>query len=390
MAALVSGAELLANPALPTDWIEGDSAMRRFLIVASLVVLCVGVGSGAGMAAKEKPGVTPAPASLDFGVLPHGEYTTQTVEFSNTTSYTLQRRSAQMAPPFSTYGSSGCSALAPAGKCSIHYAASWLTDSVSPGVYRTTVVQPFVWIDQRGAEHIVTAKVRLTVTLTANQRPSADSQTVTTEVNAPTTITMTGGDPDGDALTFFIAGEQPGHGTLGSIGTPSCSGAPSVCSATVTYTPDEDYVGPDSFYFETDDGVLGSHIFGWVTITVTGAASPAVSASPTEVDFGQRPVGQSYPPKTVTFTNESDSTLWLDAYTLTPSNVGFDDYSSAWMTCYPQAGLAPGASCVGNVSFVAPAVGTHTATLTTEWITEPGGPVVATIETPLKGVGTGS
>ncbi len=76
--------------------------------------------------------------------------------------------------------------------------------------------------------------------------PTADSQSVTTFVNTPLDIMLTGSDPNGDYLTYHIMGE-PGHGTL--TGT-----APDL-----TYTPG-DYIAFDSFTFFVNDGASDSNI----------------------------------------------------------------------------------------------------------------------------------
>jgi hypothetical protein len=91
--------------------------------------------------------------------------------------------------------------------------------------------------------------------LPVNDPPTADPQAVSTPEDTALAITLTGGDVDGDALSFAIA-TGPTHGVL--TGTPPA----------VTYTPAVDYHGPDSFSFTTTDGVLSSAP-ALVTITVT-------------------------------------------------------------------------------------------------------------------------
>ena len=89
--------------------------------------------------------------------------------------------------------------------------------------------------------------VSITVT-PVNDPPVADDQPgVSTPEETAKVITLTGSDIDGDSLTFSIT-SGPTHGTLGSITqvTPT--------SATVEYTPDPDYNGPDSFDFKVNDG----------------------------------------------------------------------------------------------------------------------------------------
>ena len=77
----------------------------------------------------------------------------------------------------------------------------------------------------------------MTINVTAvNDAPTANAQSVTTDEDTAKTITLSGTDPDGNALTFSIV-TGPSNGSLGSIGIVGCTGTPSSCSANVTYTP---------------------------------------------------------------------------------------------------------------------------------------------------------
>ena len=75
--------------------------------------------------------------------------------------------------------------------------------------------------------------------------PIAHPQSVVTEVNTPVSIILTGSSPNGGDLTFIIV-TQPVNGTLS--GTPPH----------LTYTPNQDFIGGDSFTFEVDDGMATS------------------------------------------------------------------------------------------------------------------------------------
>jgi hypothetical protein len=103
--------------------------------------------------------------------------------------------------------------------------------------------------------------------LPVNDPPTADDQSVTTAEDTAVAITLTGGDVDGDPLTFVI-GTVPVHGGL--TGTPP----------NVTYTPDADYHGPDGFSFTTTDGSLTS-----ATATVSITVDP-INDTPLAVDDG--------------------------------------------------------------------------------------------------------
>ncbi|MDD2456974.1 MAG: S8 family serine peptidase [Eubacteriales bacterium] len=93
-----------------------------------------------------------------------------------------------------------------------------------------------------------------------NTAPTADSQTVTTTVNTPVTITLTGSDPEGDSLAYVIVTE-PAHGILSGT------------EPALTYTPNAEFAGDDSFTFKVSDDKLFSNP-ATVSITVNPATPP--------------------------------------------------------------------------------------------------------------------
>ncbi|MEY2514377.1 MAG: hypothetical protein QOJ89_1735, partial [bacterium] len=99
----------------------------------------------------------------------------------------------------------------------------------------------------------------------SNRAPSATSQSVTATEGVAKPITLAGSDPDGDALTFAIAG-APAHGTLSGT-------APNL-----TYTPAAGYAGADSFTFTVSDGALISAA-ATVSITVSAVDDPPVTTA---------------------------------------------------------------------------------------------------------------
>jgi len=104
-------------------------------------------------------------------------------------------------------------------------------------------------------------KFEVTYTLPpVNNPPVAYNQTITTAEDTPKGITLTASDPDSDPLTYFIV-TGPSHGSL--------SGSP----PSVTYTPDLNYNGADSFTFKAYDGQAYSNV-ATVSITVTPVNDP--------------------------------------------------------------------------------------------------------------------
>jgi len=95
----------------------------------------------------------------------------------------------------------------------------------------------------------------------------AENQAVSTGEDTPITITLMGSDGDLQELTFSI-GTEPSQGVLGNIGTPDCNNEAGECTAEVTYTPNLNYNGEDSFEFAvTADGLF--YAVGNVNIDVT-------------------------------------------------------------------------------------------------------------------------
>ncbi|MDD5502414.1 MAG: PKD domain-containing protein, partial [Candidatus Thermoplasmatota archaeon] len=78
-------------------------------------------------------------------------------------------------------------------------------------------------------------------------------------------IALAASDEDGDALTYSIA-SGPSHGTLSAIE-----------GNVVTYTPDENYNGEDSFTFKANDGEYDSGV-GTVAITVNSVNDAPVAS----------------------------------------------------------------------------------------------------------------
>jgi Bacterial Ig domain len=110
---------------------------------------------------------------------------------------------------------------------------------------------------------------------TADNKPSES----TTEDSA-TQITLSGGDADGDNLTFVI-GTGPTHGSLSNFGSPQCdSQTPSSCTETVDYTPNANFHGSDGFTYHTNDGSADSGN-ATVSISVTAVNDQPVAAAKT-------------------------------------------------------------------------------------------------------------
>jgi alpha-tubulin suppressor-like RCC1 family protein len=86
--------------------------------------------------------------------------------------------------------------------------------------------------------------------------PVAQNQSVSMLENIPQSVTLSGTDPLGAALTYSIV-SQPTHGTLGTLN-----------SKVVVYTPNANYTGTDLFTFQVYNGSSYSTNPGTVTLAV--------------------------------------------------------------------------------------------------------------------------
>ncbi|MFY3741009.1 MAG: subtilisin family serine protease [Candidatus Nitrosomirales archaeon] len=150
-----------------------------------------------------------------------------------------------------------------------------------------------------------TGRVDVTFLLTLNLPPVANDQTVSIDEDTPVTIILTGSDPDGDSITFSIAAD-PTNGLLGSIVPIDAT------SASVTYTPDTDFVGDDSFTFEVNDGSLVDN--GTVNINVN-PGEPVILSVETSTGTGTATF--------VTDTGEITNLTSIDPASLPPAPVEF-------------------------------------------------------------------
>ncbi|MEO2004961.1 MAG: Ig-like domain-containing protein [Candidatus Poribacteria bacterium] len=94
----------------------------------------------------------------------------------------------------------------------------------------------------------------------SNATPVADSQSVTTGEDTSLAVTLTASDADGDALTYTLVSSPASGGLTGTL--PS-----------VTYNPNTDFYGSDSFSFYVNDGTVNSST-ATVSITVNGTPVP--------------------------------------------------------------------------------------------------------------------
>jgi hypothetical protein len=92
-----------------------------------------------------------------------------------------------------------------------------------------------------------------------NNLPSAVNESVTTKMNMPVSVTLTGIDEDKHDTIIADIVTPPSHGTLGTINQ---------VSGVVEYTPNKNFTGNDQFTFKVNDGISDSRNLGIVLISI--------------------------------------------------------------------------------------------------------------------------
>jgi hypothetical protein len=149
------------------------------------------------------------------------------------------------------------------------------------------------------------------VSVVLNSAPTANDGSATTDEDTSAGITLTGGDIDGDSLTYSVVA-NPTNGTV------SCT------AASCTYTPNADYNGSDSFTFKTNDGALDSNV-ATISITVN-----AVNDDPDAVDDSAS-TNEDTPVSTSVLVNDTD--IDGDSLTVSGSTNGSDGTVSCTTSC---------------------------------------------------------
>jgi Bacterial Ig domain len=190
---------------------------------------------------------------------------------------------------------------------------------------------------------IRTASATVDVTITAaNDKPVADPQSVSVDEEQSTTVTLSGSDVESSSLTFHV-GSLPNDGRLyvGSTTTTEITtGDYALPGDQVTYVPNADFDGSDSFTFTVSDGTIQSDP-ATVTVTVdpvndapvatddsdsTDEDSPvdvSVLANDSDVDGDALAVQDATDPADGSVSCDSDSCT----YTPDPNFNGSDSFS---------------------------------------------------------------
>jgi hypothetical protein len=102
-------------------------------------------------------------------------------------------------------------------------------------------------------------------TMTLSNGPTADHINVEVKEDISTSITLMGSDPQGSPLIYRVV-HAPRHGRLSNV-------VANVTGANLTYTPNSNYTGLDSFTYRVNNGGQDSDS-ATVTLTVLAANDP--------------------------------------------------------------------------------------------------------------------
>jgi RHS repeat-associated protein len=123
----------------------------------------------------------------------------------------------------------------------------------------------------KNSNSFVSNSAKVTLNIGArNDAPVAYEQNITIAEDSLTVLTLVAIDSDGDNLSYTIV-TQPMHGTLNGV-TPY-----------ISYTPNKDYIGTDSFSFKAFDGNLDSNV-----ATISVHVLPVNDAPVAIAGFNQR------------------------------------------------------------------------------------------------------
>jgi hypothetical protein len=242
--------------------------------------------------------LTSAPATVSITItsnptLPQALAQSQQVAEGSPLNITLSGTDTDLPPPTLTYDI----ATPPAHGTLTGFDTNTGAVTYTSGLYNGTDSFTFtVTAHTPGFADVTSPPATVSITVTpVNFAPTALPQTVSTTENAPVVITLAGrsGNPEDTQVLAFAVVTPPAHGTLSAITQPA---AAPWNRATVTYTPNIYYFGPDSFSFTVTDDANGgpppnlTSAPATVTLNVAFANQPPVTTPLTVVTGMNLPV----------------------------------------------------------------------------------------------------
>lgn len=169
------------------------------------------------------------------------------------------------------------------------------------------------------------AAVDVTSSAAPNRAPSATADSLTTDEDTPLVLTLAGTDPDGDALSFSLT-TLPKDGTLTGLDT---------ATGDVTYTPDADFNGSDSFTFTVTDG-SGASGSATISLTINAVNDAPMAADDADTTTEETPVTVDVLANDADIENDS-LTVAIDSQ---PSNGSVSVNGDQTITYTPDADFA--------------------------------------------------
>jgi hypothetical protein len=179
------------------------------------------------------------------------------------------------------------------------------------------------------------APATVSINVASNLLPVAEAHSVTTEEDTPVGIRLIGSDPDSDPLAYSMV-TGPSHGSL--KGT-----APNL-----TYTPNPNFNGSDSFTFKINDGAADSAP-ATVSIMVSSVNDPPMANDDTATTQEDTPVVTIDVLANDTDVDNVGRYLYLDTFSVTAVSQG----TNGSVTINPDSTLtySPNANFHGSDTF---------------------------------------
>jgi len=194
-----------------------------------------------------------------------------------------------------------------------------------------------------------------------NQPPVAAAKSVTTAEDAAVGITLTASDPEGGTLTYAVTG-GPAKGILS--GTPP----------NLTYKPNADFNGADSFTFQASDGNLTSNTAS-VSITVTPVNDAPVAVAKSATTAAGTPVA-------ITLSASDKDSPSLTFAIVTPPAGGALSGNAPNLTYTPAAGFSGADSFTYRASDGSANSNTATVSITVTAVVPPPPPPGGVVNNP--------
>ena len=331
--------------------------------------------------ASDAPGTAPVVDLTGTGITPRVAVTPTTLAFGDqATGTTSAARTVTVSNPgtapltvsgltvtganASEFAATGCTAVvAPGGSCTVSV-------TFAPGATGARTASLQVVSDAATAAPAVALTgtgVQPALSLSATSAAFGDVRVGTTAPAQTVTVTNTGTGPL-SVTGVSLGGTDPTEFTASGCVAAVAPGG--TCSIVLTFTP-----GATGARSAT---VTVASNAGPATIALTGTGvAPAVSVSTTSVAFGNRLVGTTSAPVTVTVSNPGTAPLTVSGVTVTGTNAA--DFAASGCA----AAVPAGGACAVTVTFTPSATGGRVGTLTVATDATPSAVAVA-----LSGTGT--